>query len=131
MNPIETWKMATSWSMTVKEADKPHTAIFYCSTTVAANRLYPKEQYPSIIQDYRATFKKLKTLSADVFLSNHQGFFQLWEKRARQQAGGANPFIDPAELQTFVAKSAEEFEADLAKQRASADGLSTPDKRPH
>ena len=106
----------TSWTMTVIEAGIPHSVIFYCSTSVAANRLAPREQYPGIVADYRSTFDKLRTMKADVFLGIHQGFFRLWEKRAAQKTGAPNPFIDPFELESFVASSRQEFEVALTQQ---------------
>lgn len=110
----------TTWTMAVVERGVPHTVIFYCSTTVALNRLVPEPQYPGIVDDYRRSFGQLAQLSADVFLANHKDFFQLWEKRVRMKRGTANPFVDAGELQRFVAQSREEFERDLSTQAASA-----------
>jgi metallo-beta-lactamase class B len=110
----------TSWLMPIRDQDVAHQVIFYCSTTVAANRLVPKPQYPGIIDDYRATFARLKEVRADVFLSNHKDFFDLWGKRSRLGQSTNNPFINADELQAFVALSAVEFERDLAAQSRAA-----------
>jgi metallo-beta-lactamase class B len=95
-----------------------HTVVFYCSTSVALNRLWPDAQYPGIIEEYRGSFARLADLRADVFLANHKDFFRLWEKRAILKSGGPNPFIDPLELGRFVEESRSEFERELAAQRA-------------
>lgn len=110
----------TTWTMPVTEASVRHQVIFYCSTTVAANRLYPDPQYPGIVEDYRRSFARLADLRADVFLSNHKDFFDLPGKRARLTAGGPNPFVDAGELARFVAGSRREFEQALAAQQAAA-----------
>jgi metallo-beta-lactamase class B len=110
----------TTWTLPVMEAGVPHTVIFYCSTSVALNRLAPTEQYPGIVQDYRRSFERLRRLQADVFLANHESFFDLWPKRARQHEGQPNPFIDPTELPRFVAASEDAFEQELAQQRAAS-----------
>lgn len=110
----------TSWSMQVTGADgAPHTAFFHCSSTVAGQSLAP-EAYPGIVAAYRQTFERVRALRADVFLANHDNFFDLHEKRARQLAGDANAFVDPDELQNFNARLAEAFEAEWTRQQHAA-----------
>lgn len=111
----------TTWTMPVVSAGHTLEVVFYCSTSVAANRLWPNAQYPGIVDDYRRSFARLDDLHADVFLANHKDFFRLWEKRATMSAEGPNPFVDPSELPRFVAASRAQFEQDLTAQKASAD----------
>lgn len=110
----------TSWTMPVTEDGASHTAIFYCSTSVAGNPLVNNKAYPQIASDYEASFAKLKTLKADVFLAPHAQFYHPQEKLRLRKKGAPNPFIDPGELQRFVAASQRDFEAELAKQKAQA-----------
>ena len=91
--------------------------VFYCSTSVV-DRLVGNAQYPQIATDYEHSFKKLRTLSSDVFLAPHPIFFDLENKRKKLNEGGPNPFVDPTELPRFVENSEREFHADLKKQRA-------------
>jgi metallo-beta-lactamase class B len=112
----------TTWTMRVVEGGVGHTAIFYCSTSVALNRLWPDPQYPGIVEDYRRSFDRLEAMKADVFLANHQDFFGLWKKRAAMHDGAPNPFVDPTELQRFVAGSRAEFELDFATQQRAGQG---------
>jgi metallo-beta-lactamase class B len=116
----------TTWTMPVVDDGLQRTVVFYCSTTVAANRLVPTEQYPGIIDDYHRTFLRLRQMHGDVFLANHESFFNLWEKRSRQVAGQPNPFVDPTELPRFVAASEAAFEQDLERQRADAAAVRAP-----
>jgi metallo-beta-lactamase class B len=110
----------TSWSMAVKAKDgRTHNAFFHCSSTVAGQSLVP-ESYPGMVADYRATFAKIRSLSADVFLANHDSFFALAEKRAKQQAGDANAFVDAGELQQFNRDMEKAFEAELTRQQKTA-----------
>ncbi|MDX2274413.1 MAG: subclass B3 metallo-beta-lactamase [Hyphomonadaceae bacterium] len=110
----------TSWSMRVTGADgAAHTAFFHCSSTVAGQSLVP-EAYPGMIADYRQTFERLRTVRADVFLANHDSFFDLHDKRARQLAGDANAFVDPDALQNFNTAMEQAFEAQLAEQSRAA-----------
>lgn len=49
----------------------------------------------TLVEDYRYTFRLLKTLPCDVFLGAHGKFFDLREKYEQLRKGGANPYIDP------------------------------------
>lgn len=109
----------TSWSMPVTGGDGVrHTAFFHCSSTVAGQSLAP-ESYPGMIDAYRATFAHIRGLEADVFLANHDNFFDLAGRRARQRTGDANAFVDPGELQNFNAQMDAAFEVELARQQAA------------
>lgn len=110
----------TSWSMDVRGADgAPHRAFFHCSPTVAGHALVPPA-YPGIVENYRATFARVRGIEADLLLANHAGLFDLEGKRARQIAGDANAFVDAGELQRFNAEWEAAFETELARQTAAA-----------
>lgn len=107
-------KGCTSWTWPVKDKDgSVHTAIDFCSATVAANRLVP-EQYPGMIADYRHTFATAKSIQADVFFAAHSGFFGLATKKARLGQPGPNPFIDRAGFERLLDGQQRAFEAALA-----------------
>jgi len=110
----------TSWSMPVSERGEAQQVLFFCSSTVAFNRLVNPPQYPGIVEDYEKTFAKAKTLEVDVFLAAHPEFFGMAEKRARQRAGGSNPFIDPQEFRAYMVKSQADFHRQLVEQQARA-----------
>ncbi len=110
----------TSWSMAVRGADRaPHTAFFHCSATVAGQTLAP-ESWPGMVAAYRSTFAKVRAIKADIFLANHDNFFGLQDKRARQIAGNANAFVNSAELQSFNAEMETAFNATLAQEKGTA-----------
>jgi metallo-beta-lactamase class B len=109
----------TSWSMKVKGADgATHTALFHCSATVAGQTLVP-ESWPGMIAAYRHTFAKGRAIRADIFLANHDNFFDLHEKRQRQLAGDANAFVDARALEEFSIAMEKAFDTELAKQQAA------------
>ena len=110
----------TTWTMPVSEGGKTLHAVFYCSTSVAGNKLVNNRDYPGIVADYERSFAKLRQLPCDVFLGAHPGFFHLAEKRAKLKPGVANPFIDPTELKAFVDQSQRDFERELNDQKAAA-----------
>lgn len=106
----------TTWSFPVRHEGKTLNALYYCSTSVAANRLTPRPQYAGIVADYRKSFARLKAMKADVFLAPHPEQFGLAEKRAKGLPGA---LIDPGELQRRVAASEADFARDLAKQETA------------
>lgn len=113
----------TTWTFPVRIDGTVRQALYYCSTSVAANRLASKErgpQYPGIVADYQASFARLKTMHADVFLAPHGEQFDLAAKRARLAPGRPSPFVDPGELPRVVAASQAAFETELARQEAAA-----------
>ena len=50
---------------------------------------------PGSLSSSARTIPLLKSLPCDVYLGAHGKFFDLREKYARLQKGGANPYIDP------------------------------------
>lgn len=111
-------KGCTTWTMPLTEAGKTYKVMFFCSISVAGNPIAGKLAYPTIVQDYRASFTRLKTMKADIFLAPHGGQFHMEEKLARVKPGAPNPFIDPSELQDMVQKAEAAFNKDLARQQA-------------
>ena len=108
----------TTWTMPVVENGEKHGAIFFCSATVALNRLVGAPTYPGIIDDYRKTFAQAPKIPGDVFLTPHAEMFDLEKKRAAMTAGAPNPFVKPGEFQAFTDGLAKAFDVALAKQQA-------------
>ena len=72
--------------------------------------------YPEIVSDYRKSFALLLSLPCDIFLGPHPDFFHMAEKVHRLEAGEAQAFVDPGELERFVQESQQDFAVELAKQ---------------
>ena len=109
----------TSWEMTVKDAGQDRDVLFFCSGTVALNRLVGQPTYPGIVDDYRSTFAKAKAMKVDVLLGPHPEVYGMQEKRAQMKDGAPNPFVKPGEIQTYVAGLEVDFDKQLAKQTAA------------
>lgn len=107
----------TTWTMPVTHNGVRHSVAFFCSASVAANRLAPRPQYPGIVTDYPRTFTRLKALNADVMLAPHAEQFDLLAKRAKLVAGQANPFIVRGELAELAAAMEADFADELRRQR--------------
>lgn len=109
----------TSWRLSVEEAGAPYDVLFFCSATVAANRLAPDPQYEGIVDDYQHTFDITKDWQPDVFLANHPDFSGLWQARARQVDGDTLAFADREKFPAFMARMRSDFEKTLAAQTAA------------
>jgi metallo-beta-lactamase class B len=107
----------TSWSTTVQDQSRHLNVLFLCSITVAGNILIGNRAYPEIASDYRATFRKLKTMKADVVLPSHPDLADVLEREARRETGEADAFIDPQALPSLVAHFSAAFETALAAAR--------------
>ena len=107
----------TSWSTAVQDHGRHLNVLFLCSITVAGNILVGNHAYPEIASDYRATFRKLATMKADILLPSHPDMADVIERAARREAGERDAFIDPQQLPSLVADSAAAFETALAASR--------------
>ena len=110
----------TTWTMDVQENGANHGVIFFCSGTVALNRLVGAPTHPGIIEDYRRTFATAGAIKGDVLLAPHPEMFDMDRKRAAIAPGAPNPFVKPGEFQTYLAKLKGDFDSALAKQEAGA-----------
>lgn len=109
----------TSWTMRVREGAQEYGALFFCSATVAANRLVGPPQYEGIVEDYRRTFAITKDWRPDVFLAAHASFFDMEAKRQKLLAGDPLAFVDRETFPKLRERMAADFERQLAQQQAA------------
>lgn len=108
-----------AWSTNLKENGKTYYAFIECSLN--GQFLQTLDQYPGIVDDFKATYKKALTFPVEVFLSSHASFYGLADKYAKVQKrgpGDPNPFVDPDGYKAHVEQYEKTFEAALAKQQA-------------
>lgn len=110
----------TSWGTTASAGGENYEVLVFCSATVAANRITPPLQYDGIVEDYRTTFAKAKTMRVDIPLAPHPEFFGLLQKAEKAKADKTqNFFVDPGAFQPYIKRLEEAFETTL-KQRSEA-----------
>jgi metallo-beta-lactamase class B len=111
----------TSWSLELEENGRTYNALIVGSFGVNPGYvLVDNPDYPSIADDYRATFATAMRLPVDVFLGAHGVWYDLAGKYDRLQSRGPNdpnPFIDPAGYRAHVDVQRRAFEAMLAEQQ--------------
>ena len=117
---------STTWLTTVKDGARSYKVVFAGSTSInPGTRLVKDPSYPGIAADFAHAFEVLESLTPDVFLAAHTGFFDLEGKRARLgKAGAENPFVDPGAYRAHVAAKKRAFTEEVARQRAG--GSTTP-----
>ena len=114
-------KGATTWTIAVEEGELTHHVVFFSSVSVVApTRLVSNPDYPNIVDDYKATFRKLKALPCDIFLAPHGDQFGLAQKSQLLKAGaGSNPFVDAAGWRSLINNTENGFLSQLAAEQAS------------
>jgi metallo-beta-lactamase class B len=108
-----------AWNTTLKENGKSYYTFIECSLN--GQFLQVLDNYPGMIDDFRATFKKARTFPVEVFLSSHASFFNLAEKYEKLQKRGAsdpNPFVDPEGYKAHVDQYEKSFEAAVARRES-------------
>lgn len=116
-------KGCTTWTTILKDGGKSYNTVIVGSPNInPGQNLINDPKYPQMAADYVAGFRTLQSLTCDIFLGAHGGYFDLLAKREKQQAGQigqAEAFVDPQGYKAYIADRQQAFEAELAKQRAS------------
>jgi metallo-beta-lactamase class B len=112
----------TTWTSNLRDGRRTLQVVLLCSPTVPSDyRLVNNPRYPDAIADYRAQFHFLKSLTPDIYLGSHGGFFDLEEKSKALRAGAQkNPFIDPEGYKRLIATMEQRFEAVVERQSTTA-----------
>lgn len=112
-------KGCTSWTMQLRDGDRIDDVVFVCSVTAPGYQLLGNPGYPEIVEDFRRSFQILGSMKPTIFLASHGNFFQLTEKRKKLAEGASvNPFRNSEEFRKYVEASREQFEKQLAAEKA-------------
>jgi len=101
----------TTWTTTVQEGGRNYNVVFACSLRA------PGALTPAIVNEFNRTFKVVRALPCDVPLGDHPAQYNMQAKHAKLQAGGANPFIDPASCTVEADIQEAMFRATLDEQK--------------
>lgn len=113
-------KGCTTWTMKVRDGGKDYDVVVLGSANVNAGyKLVNNALYPNIADDFKQTFRVLKSLHCDVFLGAHGDYYGMEAKFARMTPNGPNVFVDPKGYADYVADREKAFLRALASQTAS------------
>jgi metallo-beta-lactamase class B len=107
---------ATTWVANVVQDGRPYVVVFPDGAGFNPGyRLVKNPSYPGIADDYRRTHHMLEMLKPDIWLAQHNEYYDLEGKRKRAQTEGVKAWIDPEGYRRFIAgkKRAFEDEVDL------------------
>jgi len=107
----------TTWTTRVADGGKNYNVLIACGGLQEDARLVNNKNYPEIAEDFGRSIKVYKTMTPDVFLAAHSWFFDLAGKYKRLNAGGTNPYVDPAGYKAWVDRMEKNYAMLLAEQR--------------
>ncbi|HEY6644380.1 subclass B3 metallo-beta-lactamase [Povalibacter sp.] len=81
-------------------------------------RLVKNPSYPGITDDYRRTHHRLEMLKPDIWLTHHNEYYGLEDKRQRAKTEGVKAWIDPEGYRRFIAVKKRQFEDEIDAQSA-------------
>jgi metallo-beta-lactamase class B len=79
-------------------------------------RLVKNPSYPGIAEDYRRTHHFLETLKPDIWLAQHNEYYDFESKRQRAQTEGMKAWIDPEGYRRFIAGKKRDFEDEVDEE---------------
>jgi metallo-beta-lactamase class B len=96
----------TSWSFPVRDGDRVLNAVSACSLVVMGGMRYPEQG-----ADFERTFRVLRSLPADIWVSSHA---RLWGRYRKFVASATaknpvDPFIDPEGYRAYIDTHEAEF----------------------
>jgi metallo-beta-lactamase class B len=111
-----------SWTTTIEDGGRRLNVAIMPSIGVNQGvRVVNNPNNPTIIDQYQNTYRVLKTLPCEVFLSPHGIHYGLEAKYARMQAGAAqNPFIDPVGCRQYVERAEARFMKQVEEESRTA-----------
>jgi metallo-beta-lactamase class B len=108
---------ATTWIANIVVDGKAYVVVFPDGAGFNPGyRLAKNPSYPGIADDYRRTHHMLEMLKPDIWLAQHNEYYDLEGKRQRAQTEGVNAWIDPEGYRRFVAGKKREFENEVDEE---------------
>lgn len=108
---------ATTWIANLVVDGKPYVVAFPDGAGFNPGYRVAKDpSYPGITEDYRRTHHVLEMLKPDIWLAQHNEYFDFERKRQRARTEGANAWIDPEGYRRFVAGKKRAFEDEVDEE---------------
>jgi metallo-beta-lactamase class B len=108
---------ATTWVAHIVADGKPLVVAFPDGAGFNPGyRVAKNPSYPGISDDYRRTHHFLEMLKPDIWLAQHNEYYDLEGKRRRAASEGVNAWRDPEGYRRFIAHKKLEFEAQVDEE---------------
>jgi metallo-beta-lactamase class B len=110
----------TTWTLRVQDGGKSYEVVIIGSVGVNPGFiLVNNKDVPQIADEYRGSFRVLRSLPCDIPLGSHPAMYGMAEKYAKL-GKGPNPFIDPQGYKTEVNLMEQVFNTEVARQQKEA-----------
>jgi metallo-beta-lactamase class B len=108
---------ATTWVTNVVVDGKAYVVVFPDGAGFNPGyRLAKNPSYPGIEDDYRRTHHILEMLKPDIWLAQHNEYYDLEGKRKRAETEGVKAWIDPEGYRRFIAGKKRAFEDEVDEE---------------
>jgi metallo-beta-lactamase class B len=108
---------ATTWVANLVVDGKAYVVVFPDGAGFNPGyRVAKNPSYSGITDDYRRTHHMLEMLKPDIWLAQHNEYYDLEGKRARARTEGVTAWIDPEGYRRFIAQKKREFEDQVDKE---------------
>jgi metallo-beta-lactamase class B len=110
----------TTWTLKVQDGSKTYDVVIVGSVGVNPGFiLVNNKDVPQIAEEYRRSFRILRSLPCDIPLGSHPAMYGMAEKHAKL-GKSPNPFIDPQGYRTEVNLMEQVFNTEVARQQREA-----------
>jgi metallo-beta-lactamase class B len=114
---------ATTWVANIVVDGKPYVVAFPDGAGFNPGyRLVKNPSYPGINDDFRNTHHVLEMLKPDIWLAQHNEYYDLEEKRQRAQTEGVKAWIDHEGYRRWVAGKKRDFEDEIDEEMGVVKG---------
>ncbi len=111
----------TTWSFPVRDGKRELNVVSVCNVDLPPGfvSLVEPENYPGIRADFEHTFKVLRSLSMDIWVTGHARTWGRYRKfvESGKAKDPVEPFMDRAGYLSFIDKGEEQFRKLLAEQQ--------------
>jgi metallo-beta-lactamase class B len=110
----------TTWTFPVRDGNRVLNVVDKCSLNLLAGmKLTEPERYPGIRADFERSFRTLRNLPVDIWVTSHAKEFGRWRKfqESQRAADPVAPFIDRAGYYASIDSSETSFRRLLAEQQ--------------
>ena len=114
---------ATTWIANLVVDGKPFIVAFPDGAGFNPGyRLAKNPSYPGIADDYRRTHHALEMLKPDIWLAQHNEYYDLEGKRERAKTDGVKAWVDPEGYRRFIVGKKRAFEDEVDEEMGAAKG---------
>jgi metallo-beta-lactamase class B len=104
-------------TMDIRQEDREYHVVFAGSVSCPDYTLVGNPRYPVIAEDFERTFKTMKSLPCDIFLTEHGWDCALTDKiKLLERGQNTNPFIDPAGYGQYLERAEARYHDLFMKQ---------------